>query len=196
MTDEPVFGNDDLIRTLSQSLRRREHALKSAPGLLRRTLETGAWREFNTPDRERVTHERFADFVTAEPFAGLGITVDYVRRIVADHAETTKLLRDALKSQGSRTDLRNNVSDVATRQGNDRSYALDRLEREAPELHAEVVAGNLSAHAAMVKAGFRPKTFTVRADRPDSVARALRKNLTDEQITELRRLLAEGGSIS
>jgi hypothetical protein len=35
-------------------------------------------------------------------------------------------------------------------QGNSRSYTLDRLEREAPDLYAEVLQGNLKANAAAV----------------------------------------------
>jgi len=55
--------------------------------------------------------------------------------------------------------------------GNDPTYALRRLLRDAPELAARVQAGELSAHAAAVEAGFRRKTFAVDArDAPGSRA--------------------------
>jgi hypothetical protein len=40
---------------------------------------------------------------------------------------------------------------------NDASYALARLRRDRPDIHARVLAGELTAHAGMVEAGFRKK---------------------------------------
>lgn len=45
--------------------------------------------------------------------------------------------------------------------GNSESAALRRLRKERRDLHAQVLAGEKSAHAAMVEAGFRRKTVTV-----------------------------------
>lgn len=68
---------------------------------------------------------------------------------------------------------------------------FDRLARHAPELHAQVLAGQLTAHAAMIRAGLRPRTFAVRSDQADSVARALRTHLDPGTLTDVRRLLAK-----
>lgn len=198
MTQEPVVGNDFLIKQLRSALQNREHALKAAPGLLRRTLETGAWKNFHTPHKEHVTHERFADFLTAKPFEGLGITVKFARQIIADDLIARDLLDQALQNPNGgdrRSDDAISVSNIHTDRpaGTTKDSALRRLRKDAPELHAQVLAGDISAHAAMVQAGFRPKTFTVRADRAESVARALKRNLTADQLTELRRLLATTG---
>lgn len=78
-----------------------------------------------------------------------------------------------------------------SRGGTTREYTLPRLEREAPELHAEVMAGRLSVHAAAVQAGIHPRRFTVVSDNPATVAGYLRRNLTPEQLAELAGLLAE-----
>jgi hypothetical protein len=43
-------------------------------------------------------------------------------------------------------------------QGHSRTYTLNRLRRDAPELFDAVVAGQLSPNAAAIKAGFRRKT--------------------------------------
>jgi len=59
--------------------------------------------------------------------------------------------------------------------GNSESAALRRLRKDRPDLHAQVLAEQLSAHAAAVQAGFRPKTFTVRADKPESIVGTLRR---------------------
>jgi hypothetical protein len=73
----------------------------------------------------------------------------------------------------------------ASARGTSRAYAMARLARSAPELHAEVLAGRLSAHAAMVKAGFEPPRFTVRVTSPDAVVATLRKQLGPETLAEV-----------
>lgn len=190
-TPDSLRGNGHVVDSLGHALRSGEHGLSTVPGLLKRVLAEESWREFITQRGERVEYDRFADFVTTPPLRGLGATVDLLRRIVGDDPQAEKALRDALKEQGSRVDLHNNRTEVKTVTGTSRAYALDRLERDAPELHAEVVAGRLSAHAAMLRAGYRKPTFTVRADDAEAAVRALRKHMIPEQLTELARLLID-----
>ena len=54
-----------------------------------------------------------------------------------------------VKGQGDNVTLR--------QRGNDPAYTLARLERDHPELAERVAAGELSANAAAIKAGFRKK---------------------------------------
>ncbi|MEV0843596.1 hypothetical protein AB0I55_29135 [Actinocatenispora sera] len=177
---------------LASSLRRGDNALESVPALLKRILHDGMWREFVTQRGELVKHQRFVDFVITPPLKGVGADVRLVRRIVADDAEALDLLDQALKGiQGSRTDLHNNVTKVSQPEGNSREKALRRLRKDAPELHADVLAGRMSAHAAMIEAGFRPRTFSVRADDADAVARSLRKHMSAEDLARLAKLLGE-----
>ena len=42
-------------------------------------------------------------------------------------------------------------------QGNTRSYAMRRLKKSRPDLHAKCLSGELAAHAAMIQAGYRKK---------------------------------------
>lgn len=65
-----------------------------------------------------------------------------------------------------------------------------RLERDAPELYAQYLAGDIRLYRALVTAGIRQRKVTVEIHRPLSVARALRRHMTPPQLTELRRLLA------
>jgi hypothetical protein len=71
--------------------------------------------------------------------------------------EALDLLDQALQGrQGERTDLVDNVHDVEEVErpaGNTSAAALRRLRKDAPELHARVLAGELSPHAAAVEAG-------------------------------------------
>lgn len=55
------------------------------------------------------------------------------------------------------TNNKNVIIRLDDQQGNSRTYALRRLARHRPDLHAQCLAGELTANAAMVQAGFRDK---------------------------------------
>ena len=59
------------------------------------------------------------------------------------------------------------------------------------EVGVEVLADRLSAHAAMVKAGFRPKTISVPVGRPERVAAYLRKHMPKDALARLIELLTK-----
>jgi hypothetical protein len=182
--------NWQLVRHTETALRSGSESLGNVPALLRALLEEEAWREFSLPSGEQVTYCGFGEFVVADPPRGLGATVDLVRRVVAESAETLDLLDQAMQGQhGGDRSKSNNVPLAPA--GNSSVKALRRLRKSAPELHAEVLAGRLSAHKAMIAAGFRPRTVSVRTDRADSLAASLRRNLKPDVLAELRRLLGE-----
>lgn len=193
MTDQ-LKTTGTLVESLGSALRRGDHALGTVPELLKRILREGVWREFVTQRGEHVEHQRFADFVVTPPLKGIGASIDLVRRVIADDKEALDLLDQALQNpQGGDHSKSDNIrlAQSSKQAGTSSDYALRKLRKDAPDLHAEVLEGNLSAHAAMVKAGFRPKTFTVRADNPESTAQSLRRHMEPEVLRTLARLLAE-----
>jgi hypothetical protein len=60
--------------------------------------------------------------------------------------------------------------------GADTNYTLARLERDRPDLHAQVMGGALSANSAAVVAGFRTRTMSIPLD-PDRAARAILRRI-------------------
>ncbi len=92
-----------------------------------------------------------------------------LQRICADDTEVLDLIDRVVQGKhagnGSNQYASANVDNIniSTHRpaGTNRQHALRKLRKDSPTLHAEVLAGKLSPHAAMVKAGFRPKTFTV-----------------------------------
>lgn len=181
-------GNAVLVEALGSALRRGGNALEDVPDLLKRVLAEESWREFVTPRGELVRHERFVDFVITPPTQGIGASVDLVRRIVGSDTEALDLLDQAV--QNAPHVHAPDVDNVNVRpDGNSRDRALRKLRADAPSLHTEVLAGRLSAHAAMVQAGFRPKTISVPVSRPESIAAALRKHLGPDDLARLIRLL-------
>ncbi|MFB6889432.1 hypothetical protein ACFCX4_08990 [Kitasatospora sp. NPDC056327] len=177
-----------LVEALSSALERGGSGLENAPELLRRLLTDGSWRSFVTVRGELVEYERFADFVVTPPLKGLGVTVALVRRVVADSPTAVDLLDRTLQRPSS-VHAHDNVQGAEAPTGNTQAAALRRLRKDAPELHAEVLAGHLSAHAAMVRAGFRRRAVSVPVDDTEATARALRKHLPPEALADLAALL-------
>lgn len=182
-----------LVDALSSALDSGGHGLSNVPVLLKRLLAEEWWREFETVRGEVVRHERFEEFVAAPPLKGLGSEISLIKRIVADDREAVDLLDRVLQRQVGRPrkTVDNTNNSEGRPSGTSQARALRRLRKDAPELHAEVIAGRLSAHAAMVKAGFRARTISVPVERPDRVAAALRRHMTQEQLEELVRHLTD-----
>lgn len=128
----------------------------------------------------------FEEFVTTPPMAGLGADMALIRSIVQDDPKAMDALDRALQGrQGERTDLVNNVNKVAGRpQGNTRAAGIRRLRKDRPDLHERVIAGEMKVNAAMIEAGFRPKTRSVALD-PERIAALVIQEFDPEQIAEL-----------
>lgn len=169
---------------------------------LAEVLKTGAWRSYDSPTGAKCSYDDFAAWVAAPVPLGLHTTIDNLWEI----AKGDKGLLDAIdtalaegKRQGSRRDLVNNINEVTERpQGTTKRQALRKLRTEADrgnekaaELHADVLADRITAHAAMVQAGFRPKTISVPISKPERVAAYLRKHMPREALVRLVELLNE-----
>jgi len=76
----------------------------------------------------------------------------------------------------------NNIIICKVKQGTSRAYSIQRLKDSGnTELAQKVMAKELSANAAMIQAGLKLPTITVRQEEKD-FARVLRKLFTNEQI--------------
>lgn len=77
----------------------------------------------------------------------------------------------------------------ATLIGRGSTYTLARLRRDAPELAQRVMAGELTANAAAIEAGFRKRTWNAPVE-VEALADALIRKLGAEKATELCEVLA------
>lgn len=145
-----------LVDELSAALREGELGLKTVPGLMRAVLREGAWRERQIRTGKVVKFERFVEFITGPPLAGLGERPEMIKRLLHEDPETLAMFEGAMVAgnQGRRNDLVGDSNQVAAVK-NGKGYQLRRLEKSSPELFAEVVAGTLTANQAAIKAGFR-----------------------------------------
>lgn len=195
MTDELV-ERDQLVDSLRGALADGRSGLSYVPRLLRRVLETQAWRErYDAKTRSVVQFRSFAEFVAAQPTEGLGASMELVGRIVGtSDPELLRLLREAKKGRPGRPRAGEkkggdspSVSDDGT------ALAADRLAREAPAEYAAVVNGQKTINAAALAAGIRKRRVSVRTDNAESVARSLRKHMSPDELTRLAELLRDSG---
>jgi hypothetical protein len=185
---QPEFSGI-IINGLLIAMHDGEAGLSLVPAIIRRVIEENMWQHFVVEStREDVKHKRFIDFIMANPLRGLGTDEKMLKRICADETEVLDLIDRVVQGKhagnGSNQYASANVDNVhiSTRPtGNDRQRALRKLRKDSPTLHAEVLAGKLSPHAAMVKAGFRPKTFTI-VHEPKACAETLKRKFTAKQL--------------
>jgi hypothetical protein len=191
----------DLIDALSSALDSSGHSLDIVPKLLRRILEEGAWREFETKLHKQVRHERFEQFVITPPLEGLGASVELIRRMVADDPVALDLLDQALqgmhggdrKSEEVKEEIKGLIQSLDTdtdkKDTRDRSGELiRRLRKDFPELHTKVLNRELSIHRAAVEAGIFPRRYVVNLGSAHSAAELVSR-ASPEFLEELRKLL-------
>lgn len=184
--------NAALVDSLGSALSSGDHGLKIVPPLLRRVLSEDAWRSFTTQRGEHVEPATFEEFVVRQPLKGLGASMRLIEKIIdsiedeAERKQTRDLLdRARQRPAGRPPETFDNVQGSSAPTGNRQDAALRRLRKDAPELHVEVLAGRLSAHAAMVQAGFRPRTVSVPVSDPTAAARTLKNNMDEASLAAL-----------
>ena len=137
--------------------------LETVPALLRRIIENKAWEARQVKMHGVVQLSSLRELITKEPMVGWGENPDRIEALIRDDAEVLAMWREEMverPGKPSKVNLDNadNVSNKERVQaGNSRAYTVSRLQREAPDLFAQVAAGTISANAAAIKAGFRKK---------------------------------------
>jgi hypothetical protein len=186
--------NGQLVTGLMEALLNGERSLSNIPLLVKRIIKDEMWREFYV-DRTKQLVERasFMQFVTAQPMEGLGTNIEMLQRICAEDKEALDLIDQATqgkhggdrKSEHIKRDI---VTLDADRRGNTRQHALRKLRKDRPDLHAQVLKGKLSPHAAMIEAGFRKKTMTLQSD-PVQAAQYLKRRFTKTEFDAFKKEL-------
>lgn len=174
--------------------------------LLAYTVETGAWRV--------VDHgfTSFREFVEAPFPPGIGMPADRLRallekfrhphedppkrdpeladRLAAMRREVTRLLDEPLARPGGKR-VPGQGDNITLQRGTSASYVRRRLARDRPDLYERVRAGDISANAAAIEAGFRTPTMSVPQE-VSALADTLRRKLSAAERRALaERLLAE-----
>jgi len=177
---------DRALKTLAGTM-----SLQGLPGRVAELLRTEAWREFILPGMDAPAHhDTFAAFVVALPPDGLGTDLRTLKNLCRDDVTVCDAIDQATKGEAGRPkgDAETLYNIQGFPAGTSRDRALRQLREHRPDLHEKVLAGELSAHAAAVQAGFRKRTVTVPCE-PEGFAKAITRHLNQDQIRELMDLL-------
>jgi hypothetical protein len=189
---DPLIDGGWLVVGLRSAMEWGGRHLEEIPARIVEIIRDDVWRAFNVVKplggNTLRTFERFEQFVADAD--GLATDLRTLMNLCRDHPEAESAIDSATqrpdggannphgrkgKPRGEIT-VHNINGDSRRPWGTSRQHAERKLARDAPALHARVLAGELSAHAAMLAAGYRRPTFTVPAD-PERIARALVRRL-------------------
>jgi hypothetical protein len=185
--------NQNLHESLVHMIHRGETGLRELPGLLLKVIEEESWRQRYVPQLEKVvTFDRFIDYVTTAPLEGMGATPDLLRALCKDHLAARSALENALVDKPGKRKvdyIRLNQSNIKAQ---DRiGQSILSLKRHHSELHARVIAGEISVYEAAVQAGIYPKRISVNTQNVESAAKTILKNCGIEYAQSLLDALAE-----
>lgn len=130
--------------------------LSHLPGLIRRVIEERVW-EGRVHNGRFIELASLRELVTEMPIAGWGQDPAKIEALIKDDPEALALWREEMKGKAGRPKHDEKSRSNTTELDRGKAYTCARLKRESPELFAQVVAGELSANAAAIKAGFRKK---------------------------------------
>jgi hypothetical protein len=185
----------DLVHEAILSFGLKVPDLARARAALLRVISERAWKRYRPRDGtgqplgEVCQPASFVEWVGATVPRGLETTVENLEELARGDTKLMGALTNELLRAGGRPETGNNIPSYGRPEGTSEAKALRRLCKDRPDLYAKVIAGEMTAHAAAVEAGFRPHTFTVRADRPESIAATLRRQLDSEVLREVIDLL-------
>lgn len=149
----------DRVKKLQQAMAEGgENVFELVPLTLQNVIKERAWEK--RKDKNGEAFKSFEAFVTHPLWEGLETSIDELRLFCRKHDEVVKLIDGEVMAiaghGGDHSEQVNNVN-LKTVGGNNPTYALKRLKRDRPDLANKVIAGELSANAAAIEAGFRKK---------------------------------------
>lgn len=185
--------NDNYVEALQTATHSADFGLDNLPALLVQVIAENRWQaRWVRALKHEVSFATFAEFATEKTPAGLGTSVDMLKRMCRDVPEALDALDRAVQGKhggdhgnqytGGKSDI---IRLAKPQHGTSADYALRKLRSDRSDLHARVLAGELSPHAAMVEAGFRRRTFSIPATDPEKAAASIRRNMRPEDIRVL-----------
>ena len=193
----PLMSDAERVNLLQEYVASGADDLDMVTRLVGKVIESGAWREFTTPNGFPVRHRTFHDFVTADRWDGLGTSRDalvgWVREQDPDVASAVeRAWRDEVPAANKRggdqvSESRRSSATQSVTEKNDADSILARLKRDDPDMARQVINGELTANAAARSKGWRKPRILLTS--PESIANGLRKHLTADELNELKELL-------
>jgi hypothetical protein len=196
----------DRVNLLGQEIRTGSLNHTTIPRLIIQVIEKDMWRKFNIPSSGRTINNAsitFAQFVETQPPIGLGSNIKLIESILiastkSENQDDVIAANEALemfasavtgKLGGDRQSKKAKSSSdnitTASDRGTAKSYAMRRLKKDKPNIYKRVVAGEISAHAGMIEAGFRKKKISCTYDVP-SIIKMLKNKFNENELQQIK----------
>lgn len=195
MDDLNEIENGQLCQTTIQALLETIGGLKDFPGLLKKIIVNKSWqRRVNMGTTIELGSLR--ELITEFPIRGWGEDPKKIESVIKDDPEVLAMFREAMKQQGTRSDLCYNITQVNSGKGTgtSRAYSVTRVQQECkPEVIAKVMAGEMSPNAALIKAGIRENRQVYLPRDPKKAAEKLAQQFGDEFVQAIATHHAKTG---
>jgi len=173
-----------IVQALWTSVNNGGAALELVPKIIKTLLETEAWRDREVDGRP-YHNDSFLQFITTKPLQGCGWPVEKIKALLAKDPDVEAMFHRATTGKKGRPPKENgDIVTIKSERGHSRAYVLDRLKRERPDLFDKVVAGELSANAAAIEAGWRRQQTPL-----ERICKLLPK-ISDDELEELAAEIA------
>jgi hypothetical protein len=186
MSELNEIERGQLCQSTIQSLYEATGGLKHFPALLKKVISERAW-ERREAHGKLVELSSLRELITEKPLRGWGEEPAQIEAVIRDDPEALVMYREAMKHQGERTDLGNNIPEVVRQdRGTSRAYSISLVQREcdAPTV-AAVMAGEMSPNAALVKAGVRENRQVYLPRDPVQAVQKIRKVFGEKFLREM-----------
>lgn len=134
-------------------------ALEQFPKTIKSILDNDAWRDREV-DGKLMHNDTFREFIIVPPLRGCGWgkQIDAIEKLLGlkDQDIQRRWQQAMVGAHGVHHDT-DNISIMKPAHGTSRADTLRRLHKDHLELYERVIAGDLSANAAAIEAGFRKK---------------------------------------
>lgn len=152
-------------------------------------MDEEGWRDFVTSRGAIVHHETVESWITSPPLSGLGASVDLLERVLGDDPVATNLLTKAMRRPAH---VHSDVDNIHIRPtGTSRLAGHRKLAKHRPDLHAKVLSGEMTVHAALTEGGLRSRYQSVSMMNAEAAANTLRAYMPPELLAELIEKLQE-----
>ena len=179
-----------LCQSAIESLYEATGGLRQFPSLLKKVIATEAWKR-RVVGKKVIQLGSLRELITAKPVSGWGEDPSKVEAVIRDDPEALAKFREAMKHQGERPNIDNNVIEVERSPvGNSRAYSISRVQRECDlKTVAAVMAGEMSPNAALVKAGVRENRQVYIPRDPAAAVDKLKRQFGDGFIRSMREAM-------
>lgn len=197
LEDKKPSTNWKRVARLYRLLRSNTNNLGSIPNIITSIIKTRSWENYDFRGN-RIKVGTFREFVEAPPPEGLGTTIDALANLCQKHPEIVEMIDETVQEQSNIYKPPKKVSIVGDKRKSSTSTSLQRNLRllrrlaeknqKAENLREQVLKGEITSNAALIKLGKKKRRFGVEAT-TESLVRFIESHFSKSEIKEIQSTL-------